>query len=93
MKLRMVAMIGCYKSGIDPCVRVRTRACVLGYVLDHVDHVRPFLSYYYHTPYASTWSDTWSAHGIICSLFSKESFNLSTKCAMAKTFGIKMQGT
>lgn len=62
----MVAMVGCLKVVNDPRVRVRTRARVFKYPSDHVDHVRPFISYYYNTFYASTWSGTWSAHGIYC---------------------------
>jgi hypothetical protein len=89
----MVAMIGCYKSAIDPCVRVRTRACVLGYVIYHVYHVRSFVSYCYYTFYGSIWSGAWSAHGLVCSQLSKESFNTGTKGAMVKTFGIKTRGT
>ena len=89
----MVSMVGCGKGADRPRVRVRTRARAYRYGTDHVDHVRPFISYYYHTPYASTWSGTWSAHGLVCSQLSKESFNTGTKGAMVKTFGIKTRGT
>lgn len=85
----MVSMVGCGKDADRSRVRVRTRARAYRYGTDHVDHVRPFISYYYHTPYAFTWS----VHGLVCSQSSKESFNTGTKGAMVKTFGIKTQGT
>ena len=59
----MVTMIGCHKCANDSRVRVRTRACVLGYVLDHVDHVRPSVSSLASISYTPTWLHTWSAHG------------------------------
>ena len=55
MRSLMVSMVGCGKDADRSRVRVRTRARAYRYGTDHVDHVRPFLSYYYHTPYASTW--------------------------------------
>ena len=59
----MVTMIGCHKGANDSRVRVRTRACVLGYVYDHVNHVTLSVSSSSSTSYTPTWSHTWSAHG------------------------------
>ena len=89
----MVAMVGCPKVVNDPRVRVRTRARVFKYLSDHVDHVTLSVSSLSSISYTPTWSGTWSAHGLVCSQSSKESFNTGTKGAMVKTFGIKTQGT
>ena len=62
----MVSMVGCVKGADRSRVRVRTRARAYRYGTDHVDHVRPFLSYYHLTSYVPTWSGAWSAHGIYC---------------------------
>ena len=62
----MVSMVGCGKGAYRPRVRVRTRARAYRYGTDHVDHVRPFLSYYHLTSYVPTWSGAWSAYGIYC---------------------------
>jgi len=60
----MVTMVGCYIGATASRVRVRTRPRAYRYGNDHVDHVRPFLSYYHFTPYEPTWSGTWSSHGV-----------------------------